>query len=71
MLFIVLLPFVVHLDHFTHLFNLVLSFPNIIRQLLVQAKPEDFPNSSHMRAAEPRAQPAQRDHSGKDRKSKP
>jgi hypothetical protein len=47
------------------------SKAHIIRQLLVQAKPEDFPNSSHMRAAERRAQPAQRDHSGKDRKSKP
>ena len=47
------------------------SKAHIIRQLLVQAKPEDFPNSSHMRAAERRAQPAQRDYSGKDRKSKP
>jgi hypothetical protein len=47
------------------------SIANIICQLMLQATPEDFPTSWHMRTAERRAPQAPRDHIGKEWKSKP
>jgi hypothetical protein len=43
----------------------------IICQLMLEATPEDFPTSWHMKTAERRAPQAPRDHIGKEWKSKP
>jgi hypothetical protein len=47
------------------------SKANIICQLMLQATPEDFPTSWHMRTAERRALQAPCDHIGTEWKSKP
>ena len=47
------------------------SKANIVCQLMLQATPEDFPTSWHMRTAKRRAPQARRDHIGKEWKSTP
>jgi hypothetical protein len=47
------------------------SKAEVIRQLIVQANAEDFPESWQMKAAERRAQRSRRDGSDRDEKSRP
>jgi predicted transcriptional regulator len=57
------------LQHLVERFDV--SKAEIIRQLIAQATPEDFPKSWHMRAAERRAQQARQNRTGKSPEPKP
>jgi hypothetical protein len=62
-------PSRVKLEELVERFNV--SKAEIIRQVIIQATPEDFPKSWHMKAAERRAQQVQRSEKGKNREFNP